>query len=1173
MWAAAFPACIVVIYLGGLFALSQAGRRRSPLFETPFARRLIYALGCCVNWGFGTGLAMTSLGGTGSETIFVWLVPPLVFAVSRRLIRKMIALTRQRGVTTVADFASAAYGKTLAVGAIIATCLFFASIPLHATLLKAICLSFSALLGEEQPPNLPGLTQNFCIFLACALAIFTIATGTRRPCKGGHQRGISLVVAAETILRILAVAVMFVYALSAISGGLSGLVTSVFQNQRAHDLLSAWPHVPMITLALMGCGGLLFVPSQFQMTVIENIDTRDIGPATWIFPAVSIGMVLLSIPLLLTGLLDSPVSNVERIEAYSLPLLAHSGFIKAAGLFAGYSAITSWILVSTTTVASVVSNDLVIPAFLHPWMRRRFREDGNFAARVLMIRRLTILASFFLSCLCCVSFDQPALDVAMKLSIGLFAQAVPACTFAMILTNPPARCAVLSMIAGLLAWAYTMALPLAAPPGAFGHLFIDGPFGIAWLSPVNFFGLHVEPFTDGVIWSLGANFTVFAASWAWPARSRPLNSGSLMASLAPLRETSVDAFFQRGGKVTLAALRNTVIQYLGEQPAISAFNDYLNGRSLVFDPLREADSFDLAFGENLLATAIGNATAHLVVTLFLQRQALAWPRASGSSSVKLTKKSESNEAGLLSETVLTPKHGMVLFDPDLRLVAWNITELKKLSSTADFLEIGLTLREVVERSVKAGFYGPDDKDQRIEERCAALLDTSRIKRYVLMSGRIFECRSLLLPDGFLSLHYIDITDDVRAERTLEAENETLERRVRERTEQLLRLNEDLIKAKAEAEEANISKTRFLAAASHDLLQPLNAARLYATSLKERIRARTPGDDSLALALNVEDSLEAVEDILTALLDISHLDAGATKPETTAFPINDIFRQVQLEFEPTSREKGLAVTFVASSLPIVSDKRLLRRVLRNFLSNAIKYTPEGRVLVGVRRRGTQARIEVWDTGIGIPKSKQRSIFREFERLPDAVQTAPGAGLGLSIVKRLGRLLNHEIQVRSRPGLGSVFAVIVPRAATVPAANIYMPAAATGRQGTLEGLEVAVLDNETSILMGMSALLGGWGCRVTIGHSLDALRAVLGEANITPDVIIADYRLTHEDGISAIDALRSQYGPAHAILITADRSPQLRDIVQSKNIRFLNKPVKPAILRSMLTQWRLVKHAAE
>jgi signal transduction histidine kinase/CheY-like chemotaxis protein len=423
-----------------------------------------------------------------------------------------------------------------------------------------------------------------------------------------------------------------------------------------------------------------------------------------------------------------------------------------------------------------------------------------------------------------------------------------------------------------------------------------------------------------------------------------------------------------------------------------------------------------------------------------------------------------------------------------------------------------------------------------------------------------------MPDGGIVTTFTDITASVEAAEALERANETLERRVQERTEELTRLNAALAHAKGEADAANISKTRFLAAASHDILQPLNAARLYVTSLLER----GSGDDH-RLADNIDASLEAVEDILGALLDISRLDTGAMRPEMSVFRIDELMRQIEVEFAPMAAAKGLTLTYVPCSWVVRSDRRLLRRLVQNLVSNAIKYTPSGRVLVGCRRRDNDLRIDVYDTGVGIPQNKLRDVFIEFHRLDNGARIARGLGLGLSIVERVARVIGSEIEVRSTVGRGSHFSVTVPRSSAAP---IELPPREDRRvdPGQLAGITALCIDNEPAVLDGMETLLRGWGCDVIKASTLvDALAAVATHA-APPNGLLVDFHLDQGTGIEAIAALRTHCGDLPAILITADRSPAVREEAKAHGIQVLNKPLKPAALRALLGQWRVLRAAA-
>ncbi|MGH6681932.1 MAG: ATP-binding response regulator, partial [Bradyrhizobium sp.] len=398
---------------------------------------------------------------------------------------------------------------------------------------------------------------------------------------------------------------------------------------------------------------------------------------------------------------------------------------------------------------------------------------------------------------------------------------------------------------------------------------------------------------------------------------------------------------------------------------------------------------------------------------------------------------------------------------------------------------------------------------------------------------------------------------------LERANATLEKRVHERTEELTRLNSELALAKSAAEDANISKTRFLAAASHDILQPLNAARLYVTSLVER---RNGGEDA-RLVENIDDSLEAIEEILSALLDISRLDAGAMTAAITSFKISDLMRSLEIEFAPLARAKGLKLTFVPSSLPVESDRLLLRRLLQNFISNAIKYTPQGRVLVGTRRRGRSLQICVYDTGVGIPPLKRGEIFKEFHRLEQGARIARGLGLGLSIVERLARVLNHGIAIDSNAGGGSMFSVMAPVAKAVNH-TAAVTSATPLLKTPINGARIVCIENDLAILDGMKTLLTAWDAEVIAVVDPEAAVEAIEAAGGRVTGLLVDYHLGRGNGLAAIRDIRRRYGEAiPAILITADRSPHVRAAAREENIGVLNKPVKPASLRALLGQWRI------
>jgi CheY-like chemotaxis protein len=297
-----------------------------------------------------------------------------------------------------------------------------------------------------------------------------------------------------------------------------------------------------------------------------------------------------------------------------------------------------------------------------------------------------------------------------------------------------------------------------------------------------------------------------------------------------------------------------------------------------------------------------------------------------------------------------------------------------------------------------------------------------------------------------------------------------------------------------------------------------------------------------------------------------------KPEFVTIRIDELLRKLEVEFAPLARAKGLALDFVPCSLRIRSDRRLLLRLLQNLVSNAVKYTPKGRVLVGCRRNRAGLRIDVYDTGLGIPSSKKRVIFREFHRLDEGAKVARGLGLGLSIVERIARVLNHKVELKSALGHGSRFSVLVPLSSAAPSRESQRKLLNVDRSQLL-GMAVLCIDNEPKIIDGMEVLLGGWGCRVLKAPDLATAIAAIAAAQVPLNGLLVDYHLGQDNGIETISELRRRFGAElPAILITADRHPDVRTAARAHNIQVLYKPIKPASLRALLAQWRVQRVAA-
>jgi signal transduction histidine kinase len=634
-------------------------------------------------------------------------------------------------------------------------------------------------------------------------------------------------------------------------------------------------------------------------------------------------------------------------------------------------------------------------------------------------------------------------------------------------------------------------------------------------------------------------------------------------ALAPITPT----FRRWRTTVTVQDIQSTVTQYLGPERADQSFETFAATHHTALDPAAPADFELLQYAEHLIASSIGAASSRMVMSLLLRKRTV-----SAKAALKLLDDSHAAlhfNREILQTALNHVRQGIAVFDADLQLICSNRQFGEILGLPLHLMQIGIPLREILEFMGAISPPGFGDSDSVMEMRLTAY--TTEGEPYLeRLPDRhmVIEVRSNRMPGGGLVITFSDVTPSFEAAEALERSNATLEKRVRDRTEELTRLNSELALAKSTAEDANISKTRFLAAASHDILQPLNAARLYVTSLVER---QSGGEDS-RLVENIDDSLEAIEEILGALLDISRLDAGAMTTSVTSFKVGDLMRSLEIEFAPIARAKGLQLTFVPSSLPVESDRVLLRRLLQNLISNAVKYTPRGRVLVGCRRHGQALQICVYDTGVGIPVLKRGEIFKEFHRLEQGARIARGLGLGLSIVERLARVLNHGIALDSNVSGGSFFSVMVPIANAVnhtAAVTSATPLAKTPISGAL----IVCIENDAAILDGMRTLLTGWGAEVIAAADPDAALEAIEAAGGRVTGLLVDYHLDRGNGVAAIRDIRRRFGDAlPAILITADRSPHVRAAAREENIAVLNKPVKPASLRALLGQWRIQQMVA-
>ncbi len=1157
-----FVVIIAIAYVTLLFAVASIGDMRGKKRGSSQSRPYIYALSLaiyCTSWTFFGSVGLASE--RGLEFLAIYIGPLIVFLFGYRLLRKIIRLAKAEKITSIADFLGARYGKSFAVAGTATLIAIVGAVPYIALQLKAISGSVSLMVEHYSgaPPSFDPFVSDISLIVAGLLAVFAVLFGTRHADATEHQDGLVLAVAVESVVKLAAFLAVGVLISFVLFTDPIALIEAVGANADVQAAASyPTPFGTWVVMTILSGFAIIMLPRQFYVMIVENRSEGELKTATWVFPLYLVAINVFVLPIAFAGTVLVGDRTSADLYVLSVPLLAGHDLVAMIAFIGGLSAATAMVIVASVALSIMVSNDLVIPLFVRRLLKRERTETEDWSALILNVRRGAIVLILFVAFL----YYRESTTNARLASIGLMsfaaiAQFAPAFFGGLIWRGANARGATLGMAIGILVWAYTLLYPSLAGPDA--GIVAHGPFGLEALRPQALFGTGGEPLTHGVLWSLSFN-TLFFVLGSLSRLSYPLER--IQAAIFVPRDASPMPNLRRfRTAVTVNDLRETISRYLGVERTERSFQSYEAGEGGPLVGNAPADTAVIRFSEQLLASAVGSSSARLILSLLFQRN----DRSSRDAFRLLDDATEALQQNrdLLQIALDQMEQGITVFDQDFRLTCWNRQYRLLFDLPDDMGQVGISLGNILRFLARRGDIDADSVKDTLDR-----LTTfgSSWQMELKTSGRIIEIRSNPMPDGGIVATYADITQRVAADLELKRSNETLEQRVKNRTAELTRVNEELGQAQMLAEEANLSKTRFLAAAGHDILQPLNAARLYCASLTEKAGTGPVGD----AASNIESSLESVETILGAVLDISRLDTGAMKPAESVFRLDGLLRQVGTDFMPLAAAKNLDLRIIPSSLAVDTDRNLFRRLVQNLVSNAIKYTRSGRVLVGVRRRGELAELQVIDTGIGIAGDKLNTVFREFTRLEEGAREAQGLGLGLSIVDRIARVLRLELRIFSNEGKGTRFSVLLPVSTAREPAQDAVSAVAVHPASTLTGLSVLCIDNDKRILEGMRLLIEGWGCDVRTASG----SRTLPQDGPAPDIVLADYHLDGENGLDVIQSLRRRHGDdLPAVLVTADRSNEVRAAALALDVAVIGKPVKPAQLRTMMTRKRRVAAAAE
>tara|TARA_R110001632_G_scaffold49636_1_gene124131 strand:- start:16109 stop:19513 length:3405 start_codon:yes stop_codon:yes gene_type:complete len=1120
---------IVVGYLFILFMLAFWGDKRAKANQQhPYIYSL--ALGVhCTSWAF--------FGTTTQAAHYGWAFIPTymgvicVFLFAHPVLRRVANVCHQHNISSLADFISLRYDKSHFLAALVTLLCFIGVVPYIALQLDAVTGGIRVVTGAD---NL--WPDGVGFYVALLMALFAVLFGTRSLNLTDKHPGLMLTVAFESLVKLAALIIVGLFVCYSLYDGVFDLLGKAQLDPRAQQTIRAdsgvWVYISQM---LLGVCSMFCLPRQFHINFIENNGEKEISSARWLFPLYLLGMTVFVLPIALAGQMIFPQGDVST-DTYALALPVASGnlWITMVAFIGGLSAATSMIIVATLAMGIMISNNVATPLWLtlqlRTLQRHRLKPTG-----ILLIRRATVLVVLGVAYFYHLNISQStSLVQSGVIAIALLSQTFPILLLGLYWKRGTTLAAQLALITGALCWVYWLLWPSITASYYFN-------------APPSDFQLSV-----GFLYSLGANIACFIiVSLLQGLRDQPDAIDAITHSTQP---------FGHAVKISnLLAITEKVWGVERHQALLAKMSpNQLSGY---------ASPKLLTSIESELAGQVGSASARILLSAIGEKRDVEL-----SELVELVEEASQTfqfNHELLQSSVENIQQGIVVLDRELSLLAWNQRYVELFNYPRGFVQVGMSIYELLEFNAKRGLFGHNaDTGQsniqtEISKRVAFMQSGSQYK-YVRHqeNGQVIELNGSPLPGGGFVTTYSDITEYINIQQQLEQAKTNLETRVEKRTEELQKANSDLEKARREAENANESKTKFLAAAGHDLMQPFNAASLFAAMLKQK----APEGEMAQMSANLVDSLSNAESLLSMLLDMTRLESGALTAHIQTFPIRSILRPMINEFSALAQQKGLRVTYVDTDLTVTSDPKLLRRIIQNLISNAIRYTQEGRILIGVKRQKGQARICVIDTGAGIAKDKQQDIFLEFHQL-DTSPSSQGLGLGLTIVERISALLGHPVTLHSILGKGTWFDVAVP-IGKKQAPQPSMPINSNYEPGLpLFNKTVLIVDNEPQILDALQRLLADWGATVIAATDRQSALNLLGKP---VDLMILDYQLDHgETGIDVARAIRFKFGQGAAsilpgILNSARQDEDIRQLAINEHLYYLPKPLKPIALKRLIKQ---------
>lgn len=1148
----------LIIYIFILFGCAFFGEKyANKLSPKRHIFLLSLALGVyCSSWTYfgATGTAVRQ----GINYLPIYLGPLLFLWLGYDIWRRIGKIRQHHSISSIADFISARYGKSSLLAAWVTVLAVVGTIPYMALQLRAIALSTLVILPNNNTLHF-NITTNAVLVLTAILALLAMLFGTKQTESTEQHGGLMLAIALESLVKLIAlvaVALFFV---------LDNPHNLIQISKDIHTQFKDIQHVGVpdtfwIQTLLAGLA-LICLPRQFHIAVVELREEKHIKGARRWFSIYLIITALSIIPIASWVLHNNPNMNaIPDVAVLTLPITYQSEWLTLLSFLGGFSASTGMLLVASVALSVMLSNDLIMPAL---WKFKLIsRHDARLPAVLKFVRKICIIAVMVMGFLFFHFFnDIDRLSVFGLIAFSAVAQFAPALIGGLYWRGGSRQGVYAGLTLGFIMWSYTLVLPLiihSLPPSLapMGYdILYHGLFHISALRPEALLGLEsLAPLSHGVIWSLGLNalFYFWISKLYRPSVAEQIQAESFFYYDNKTRPTQnivteTEYFQAEGTRLKIADLMALATRITGEKATQHAFQQFSEQHYLTLHPNRIANGMWWRFTEQYLAGTIGAASARTLLKTALANNGLAVAQVA--NILDQASQWQRFNQNLLMSMIDHITHGVSVVDANMCLVAWNSQYIRLFDYPKDLVYVGCPIADLTRFNAKRGDYGPGEIEDHVEKRIHWMkVGNAHEFERVRKDGRVIQMRGSPIEGGGFVTTFADITAFRENEAVLEAH-------VSERTRQLATALAEQQRAREQADTANMSKSRFIAAASHDLLQPMHAARLFSTALEQSIEK----EEDKHILQQLDRSLHGAESMLSALLDIARLEGGTIQPNRGAYPLHDLLSDLTLQFKSIAQQRDICFKIHDAKFWIDTDPQWIRRIIQNFVSNALRYTAKGKIVVGVLRHASKPqhiRIGIWDTGPGIEESQRVKLFQEFERCG---HTSPwgeqGLGLGLAIVKRMTQMLDYPMQVYSTQGKGSCFMIEVP----VLPAPIVQKTTPTRNSTQQKAYNILCLDNDETILEGMTALLTKWGYHVFKAREPEDALNIIQSENI--QIWMIDQHLNLDKrGLDFIQNHRPKHIPV--ALITADSDPELPQKLKDLNVMLLKKPLKPASMRAWI-----------